>query len=573
MNESDQFFAQGAPAPDRVNGRYTWADPATGEVRSWQTASNFAYPLIDQAGLQRWRHRQILIGLSQRPDLMAVLAATVEHDNGTLDQMIETALQVAGTTKAANLGTAVHAALEAADQGLPYPDQFEPHVAAYRQALVDNGLTVLCCEARVINRPLGAAGKLDRIYQEADGSYVVGDVKTAGNLELGGHEHAVQTAVYTTSDYIRQGDEWVPMPPVRTDYAVIVHVNRETGATAVYRVSLTIGRHGANLAEEIRGWRKSGPVLLPYVPPTEIAPTTEVQGATRDPFAQVTEQSGIGTPFTRAAQPEIDQLNAANPNLGHGVSAAAQPEISGAGVPFPAVEPEMNGASNVSSSALAFARPADDSNRAPDLGPAGLTGVQHTFALRTAQDLLGQRITKAHVQEYARQVDPLGVGKDLAHNKKVLVEMLGKAGKLAAAGSVSSPAQTGPAPVMPAAASDTATFRVLTMARIKQATTVGDLQLLNRTVVKERGDQAWTDEMTEAARLRVAELDQPVEPTILDRITACTETDQLADLWNDVTVGGSVMAHWTPEVDQASRIRLAELNNSRPPAPANPFAS
>lgn len=570
-SEADQFFAQGAPAPERVNGRYALADPVTGEARTWQTASNYAYPLIDQFGLTIWRQRQLLIGLAQRPDLMAMLAAAVEPDNGKLDEVIKTAMEVAGVTRSANMGTAVHSALEAADLGLAWPDMFNGHVAAYRQALAEQGLKVVACESKVINRSLGAAGKFDRILQEADGSYVIGDIKTAGNLDLGAHDHAVQLAVYATADYVQQGgNDWERMPPVRADYAVIVHVDRETGATAIYRVSLTVGRHGTNLAEEIRGWRKSGPVLLPYVPPAEVK------------SEQVT--------YTRAPQQfeQHDVSTLADMQAGRQVFIPGAPIASDLAVtPFPVVEPEMNGASNVASSTPATVPGlvADDfpSNYKDALRAEGLEPGVPALALRTAQDLLGQRVTKAHVQEYARQVDPQGVGKDLAHNKRVLVEMLGKAGKLAAPGTVSPPTTPTPAPVMPSAATDTAAFRELTLARIRQAPTIGDLQVLNRAVVKERGDQAWTDEMTEAARLRVQALDTqvsqnlasmvtPAEPTVLDRVAACTETAQLAELWNEITIGGSVMARWTPEVDQASRMRLAELNNARP-APANPFAS
>lgn len=537
-DELDRFFSQDAPAPERVNGRYQWADPVTGSERSWQTASNYAYPVVDHWALDRWRTRQLLIGLGRRPDLLAVLAAMVEPDNGKLDEVTATALEVAGTTEKANRGTAVHSALEAADLGKAWPDMFNPHVSAYRAALDAAGLRAVAVEQQVLNRDLGAAGKFDRIYEEADGTFVTGDVKTSGRLDLGALEHAVQFAVYNGASHVRTPDgQWVLMPALRRDYAVLVHVDAETGATSIYRVSLRIGQLGANLAAEVRGLRKMGPILLPYVSPE---PADMVTVADR-----TNEGSVDGSRRVFEGREQIFQLGEwmdVYPPAPRGMEQA---------VPVGGPDP--------------FASAAN--------GAAGADQpVATTSNLRSADDLLRQKVSKAEVQQYARTVDPEGVGKDLAHTKKILVEMLGKRGKLAPAGSV---AQSGPAPVMPAAASDTEAFRALTLARIREASTVGDLQLLNRAVVKERGDQAWTDEFTEAARLKVAELDAAAGPvldeSVVTKIRAAVDTKELGRIWEAVTIGGSDQKRWEP-YEALGQARMAELNNARPPAPANPFA-
>jgi hypothetical protein len=514
-----------------VNGRYQWPDPVTGSERSWQTASNYAYPVVDHYSLDRWRTRQLLIGLGQRTDLMSVLAAMVEPDNGKLDEVAKTALEVAGVTKDANNGTAVHSALEAADLGRAWPDMFNPHVAAYRAALQAAGLRAVAVEQQVINRDLGAAGKLDRIYQEADGTLVLGDVKTSGRLDLGALEYATQLAVYTgASHYRAPGGEWVEMPALRTDYAVLVHVDHETGATSIYRVSLRIGQLGANLAAEVRGLRKMGPILLPYVAPDPLLadPTPTLPRA-----------------ITEATPPSVEELPT------HG-------------------QPGMFAQNVAQATADPFSGAAQE-NRGPVEAPQPSNTTNTTAPLRSADDLLRQKIGKAEVQQYARTVDPDGVGKDLAHTKKILVEMLDRRGKLAPAGSV---AQSGPAPVMPAAASDTEAFRALTLARIREATTVGDLQLLNRAVVTERGDQAWTDEMTEAARVKVAELDAaagPVlDPSVVEKIRAAADTKELGKIWEAVTIRGSDQKRFEPYHEMAMN-RMAVLNSARPTAPANPF--
>lgn len=624
MSELDAFFAdaKGPPAEDeRVNGRYRLTDPNTGHERSWMTASNYGFPLEDQHGLQRWRARKLLRGLGQRQDLLDMLATMPpdEVDNGKLDEIIETALQVAATSADANRGTAVHDALRAADEGRSYPATFEPHVRAYRAALARFGLRVVLVETLGVNPTVGGAGKLDRVYAEADGSLVIGDIKTSGRLELGAHSFSVQACVYQGFSHIKSGGQWMDAPPTREDYAVVVHVDRDTGAVSVYRVDLQIGRHGANLAEQVRGWRKSGPVLLPYVAPAvpmAARQAAEVQGATRDPFTvdpviqadRLNEGSVDGTRrlfdgrvqvFQLGEWMDTDGLTDAARAIEHQPSGPLAQDIAGAGVPFPVVDPEMNGASNVASDPLVRNTEAYDEAAniyAPNVPRllAALPGTSMTIAptehggviqpepaplsvgLRTAADVM--KMSKTEAQTYCRTVDPDGVGRDLAHTKKVLVEMLAKAGKLAPAGTVAAPAHRADPP-SERPGSDI--FRRLQLGRIQAATTVGDLQVLRNEIVKRHGDQAWTDELTEAARAKVAEIDsRPISqesnntyvPNALDRIAAFTETEDLKRFWEEVTLGGSLPGNWTPELDQASRARLTELTNARPPAPANPFA-
>jgi hypothetical protein len=74
--------------------------------------------------------------------------------------------------------------------------------------------------------------------------------------------------------------------------------------------------------------------------------------------------------------------------------------------------------------------------------------------------------------------------------------------------------------------------------------------------------------------LRVAELDAHTDKQGygLDRIACAERPEDLAKLWEEVTIGNSAPGNWTPALDQAARIRLTELNNARPPAPANPFS-
>lgn len=597
MTDAEGFFAERRAAPERVNGRYKMVGP-DGREDSYQTASNYAFPVVDQFGLNRWRSRQILLGLARRADLQAIVATMnpEQPDNGKLDEVIETALQVAGTSSSANLGTAVHAALEAADEGRAYPPEYESYVEYYRAALARHGLKAVAVERVVVNPALGAAGKLDRVYEEADGGFVLGDVKTSGHLDLGAHEHSVQCSVYATASHIRtpDGKGWQNLEGVRTDYAVIVHVDRDSGAVAVYRVDLTIGRHGANLAEQVRGWRKSGPVLLPYVPPITAFPPTgrDTDGGQFTPYDAWTYQpEPAPDEGARRTWEGIDQVyqlgewmdlppEVTPDELAQGGWVTAELAPNGGVALSPFLQAAQSEVDEITVQQKAKLETLVNGTKAhvleaPDVAPPAVAGV-----LRSAEDLLRQKVTKAQVQEYCRQVGMT----DLAHNKKVLIDMLRQDGKLAPAGTPAPDAAPklhpgGPPPPRPDDPSDprTVAFVQLHLGRIKVAATVGELQTIHNAVVRAGGEQAWTPELTEAGRRRVAELDAanvvPEGPTVMDRINAAQTIGDLATLYDEVTLNNTVPGNWTPEVDQYSKDRLAQLNASRPAAPANPFAS
>lgn len=640
MSDTDAFFAGGGLVPaERVNGRYKLSDPVTGESKSWQTASNYGFPLQDQYGLNKWRLRQLLTGVAQRPDLLALLAAMVDYDKGKLDEIAETALQVAGTSADANIGTAVHEALRAADEGKPYPPMFEPHVRAYRAELARFGLRAVLVERLVITPALGAAGRLDRGYEEADGTLVLGDIKTSGRLDLSEHEISVQLAVYQGASHVRSLDDktWEPLPRMRDDYAIVVHVDRESGAVSVYRVDLTIGKNGANLAAQIRGWRKAGPVLLPYVPPVTVGPELQAGRVaqygerpvwTSGPTTAAEMQEAIHRPApdyyspfngpTVTGPPEVPAPRAAPDESAPRVSDPdpwgtadgsrrvheGRPQVFQLGEWMDLTGPETASLGQV------IGQVTDEYKAAQAALLDGAKALGYQPGRKTAAEL--KKGTKAQVQEYCRQH---GVTEDLAHTKDNLVIMLGKRGLLADGGkpgAITITDQTGVSgetldpfgtrPSTPGTTGTTRTqpsdspggssgpppptgnpddprdkaFTIKVMALIKVAESVGTLQTIRNNVVKQGGDQAWTDEMTEAARVRVSVLDAgttafPTSPTPLDRIGLCEQPQDLAQLWEQITIGGSATERWTAEIEAAAMAKMDQLTASRPAAPANPF--
>src|SRR5699024_1772855 len=112
----------------------------------------------------------------------------------------------AGASEAAEFGTAVHAWLEAIDQGrmIPamVPEMYREHVHAYMATLARHAVYPVpeYTERTVLNTEYGLVGTLDRIYQLPDDRLVMGDVKTSKSLEYGYLSYSMQMAGYASAD-------------------------------------------------------------------------------------------------------------------------------------------------------------------------------------------------------------------------------------------------------------------------------------------------------------------------------------------------------------------------------------
>lgn len=625
QDDQAAFFAGGgtrAGDPERVKGRYKFVDPF-GNTVSTMTASNYGFPLADQYGLNKWKMRELVKGIAQRQDLIALLSVLDPGSKGKIDEIIDTALQVAGTSAEANKGTSIHEALRLADMGLPYPPMFEPFVSSYRAELQRFGLTVGLIEATVYSPGLNARGDLDRTFIESDGSHVLGDVKSTGHLEDQAHEISVQMAVYQSATHYRDDKgAWHAIPrgkhPLRDDYAIIVHVDREHATVTLYRLDLWIGKRGANLAEQVRQWRKAGPVLLPYAPPAH--PTMTYQrdnpAVAEAPWlnqanpsmgravdtATVADRANEGAadgsvrrlpsgvaqvfqygewmdyppghpmhePGAAEAAASYNQENAAQQGWSPTVSAAppapepisteelaansghdplaepadaAYPEVGGAGVPFEPPKPP----GRIDASAEATGLP---------------VGCGKPATLKVT-DLVSTRMTKAQVQNYAREHGLT----DLAHTKKVLAEELRKRGCVLGEGIVPDALQPEIHPTR------TPQFEQMTLAKIGNAATVGELQVIRNDVVRQGGDQAWIPAYTKASRVKVSELDAGgIQEPVYGRIDQCKGSEDIGRLWEEITVSGKVSGNWTEAVQAYAMAHLDKLNKQAPPVTGNPFA-
>jgi hypothetical protein len=140
--------------------------------------------------------------------------------------------------QAAELGTAVHAAIEADAAGHPrpeLPDRAGPLLAAYERFAADHRPTWLASEATVFSRRYGYAGTLDAICAlPCLGRVVVLDCKTGRGVYP---EAALQLAAYAHAEFIGHPDGTEqPLPAI--EGGVVLHL-RPTG----YRlIPVPVGR-------------------------------------------------------------------------------------------------------------------------------------------------------------------------------------------------------------------------------------------------------------------------------------------------------------------------------------------
>lgn len=677
MNDSDRFFrasASDASRPRAVN-------PQTGVEQSWQRASNYAAPLDNPHGLITWQLRELVKGLSLRPDLarMLLTGAAIE-DNAKADEIIASAHAVAATDAKANEGTAVHAALTRSFLGHEVPQEYLPHVRAFAAELQRNGLTPVATEIRTLCVKLGVIGHTDWVVKTADGRYLILDVKT-GKLS-DARKFAVQCIAYGAAEYIDDGNNgWSPIPfMIDQTEAILAHIDPETGATSLYRVDLVLGLYGATLAERVRDWAKIE-VLSPYVP-VHHAVAQKIATAADVPVARVihaVEQARVhppqavaGSPTTAAAAPatpspatepapvhpreQYAHLADVTPEgvlvvndvrldtLARDARHPAEVEACRAEIARRAIQPaeqlvahtvpdevlrravdwcpefgievtwaiDVNGPWSQLMTLEQFRQFAARTLLNP-LGPTRVSGpIEVTEPRPASAEVALQAVEQHAVSPVAPSTDPAAIEaeradlmqqkndkatlqrmagnmglKDLAHNRQWLADWIiatrrGAAGEKAVqyAKSKGTMSLSGSVPIGERPSTEAerqAGDLSFIFKSIEGARSEGAIEALRANIVERRGDQAWTDEMAEAARRRVngmiAASGNAVDPTVrvLARLQGATEPAHVAELWSEVTIGGSAPLNWTPGMKDAADRRLHEIQQAQGAPPANPY--
>lgn len=255
----------GQPEPDRDRwGRYL----IMGKAHT--RATTFAKLGANTKAIEAWNERNVIRGLTLRPDLLMLAnGLEVKRDRNDLNSIAAQAKDAAGSKVAANIGTAYHAFSERVDAGLiatlDVPEQYRRRVYQYTDALARAGLMTrpewiertTAVRADQIGAPLPVAGTLDRIFQLPDGSLVIGDLKTGSDLRYGEMEIEVQLALYAhgvnthglfdwntkTWENRISSDQPTGVLRVRTDIAIVVHLPADGDGCTLY------------VADIERGWR------------------------------------------------------------------------------------------------------------------------------------------------------------------------------------------------------------------------------------------------------------------------------------------------------------------------------
>ena len=272
------------PLPGRTpptfngNGQYRLPDPVTGKPTSYTRASTVAKTLEDTWMLDKWAKRMMLIGIQRSLPLAADLDQLItEHlaDGGSdrtlaadlrkpLNDLSEEAQHRAGSTYAAEFGTATHAWCEWVDLGLGHvnsvPAMFRPWVYGHRRALAEAGLTVdpYWTERVVLNTRYGIAGTLDRLFWTHDRRLFLGDIKTSRGMDYSWLYFAIQLAIYHGSSHVLSldGMAWEPMPYLDPDTALIAHLPRDEPEHArIVPLNMVFGAEALHTAMTVRRHR------------------------------------------------------------------------------------------------------------------------------------------------------------------------------------------------------------------------------------------------------------------------------------------------------------------------------
>lgn len=251
----------GQPEPDRDSyGRYRIHGV------SHTRATTFAKLGANTKAIEAWNERNVVRGLTLRPDLLMLAnGLEVKKDRQSLNSIAAQAKDAAGSKVAANIGTAYHAFSERLDAGLlalgDIPPQYKPRVLQYLETITCAGLTTrpewiertTAVRADQVGAPLPVAGTLDRIFQLPDGSLVIGDLKTGSDLSYGEMEIEVQLALYAHGVNTHGLFDWNTKTwedagtwsanGVRTDIAIVVHLPADGDGCTLY------------VADIERGWR------------------------------------------------------------------------------------------------------------------------------------------------------------------------------------------------------------------------------------------------------------------------------------------------------------------------------
>lgn len=284
--------------------QYQLPSPTTGRPTAFVRASTVAKVMDDRYNLELWVQRKLVSAVltasgvqqmhpgnvsEEGRELAALYAELTVADptNQKFNAILERMDDLTGGKDAQELGTAVHAWLEAVDIGqvrpTDVPEFFQPYLRAYRTLLTRHGLVPEAVYVeRIVLNDSGeetVVGTIDRIYRVvATGELFMGDVKTSKTLDYSWLEYGIQVGgVYAgaTRMLAVDGSAWEPMPTLNGDMALLVHVPSDQPERASV-VTFDIGfcREAYHHALRVRDLRRRASKEVPFVHPIP-TPTPE----------------------------------------------------------------------------------------------------------------------------------------------------------------------------------------------------------------------------------------------------------------------------------------------------------
>jgi hypothetical protein len=238
-------------------GRPLVIPPEGGKPVAYRRCTTFIDVLGDRTALEKWKQRQVAVGLTKRNDLM--MRAAAAPDKKTLDYVCEEALKAAGSDASANIGTAVHALTERIDRGETpeIPAGFEKDIQAYLTAV--KPLTMKAIEVFVVHDRLKVGGTFDRIV-EWEGKQYVADLKT-GSISFDGAKIAMQLSIYANSQIYDVATGTRTRLEVDLHKGLVIHLPQGEGKCSLHWADIHAGFDGVRLAEQVWKWRSTKTLL------------------------------------------------------------------------------------------------------------------------------------------------------------------------------------------------------------------------------------------------------------------------------------------------------------------------
>ena len=256
---ADNSFTTGEAPKDRW-GRYL-IKTRSGKETSFPRVTTIAKCLDDEGALTAWKGRMTATGLVHRNDLLVAASAALE-DKGALDRIVQQAIEAAGASSKANIGTALHSLTQALDLGqqpaiLP---GLAADVDAYLAGVVRHGVIIdpRYVEVLLVNEKYEYAGTADRIARfSTRKKKQIFDLKT-GSIDYSMNAIAVQMAMYANAEYTYdwRTKQCTPLPDIDKTRGVILHLPAGQGRLDLYEVDLVAGWEAAQMAMAVRSWRK-----------------------------------------------------------------------------------------------------------------------------------------------------------------------------------------------------------------------------------------------------------------------------------------------------------------------------